>query len=78
MKISVISPNKIHLQEMGRVLEVHAHSVNLVEGGKSKMRQVAEQEQPNLMLVDGMCCDPNELVQIEYISSHFPDRKSVV
>lgn len=72
MKIAVISPNKTHLQEMGRVLEVHAHSVSLVEGGKSKMRQVAEQEQPNLMLVDGMCCDPNELVQIEYISSHFP------
>lgn len=72
MKIAVISPNNTHLQEMGRVLEVHAHSVSLVEGGKSKMRQVAEQEQPNLMLIDGMCCDPNELVQIEYISSHFP------
>lgn len=72
MKIAIISPNKDHLQNMGRVLEAQAHSVVLLEGGKSRMRSVAEQEQPDLMLVDGMCCDPNELVQVEYVTTHHP------
>ncbi|WP_334189100.1 AAA family ATPase [Noviherbaspirillum sp.] len=72
MKIAVISPNKSHLQEMGAALEAHSHSVVLVDGGKSKMRTVAEQEMPDLMLVEGMCCDPNELEQVEYITTHFP------
>lgn len=72
MKIAVISPNKIHLQEINKVLEAKSHSVVLFDGGKSKMRVVAEQEQPDLMLVDGMCCDPNELDQVEYVTTHHP------
>lgn len=72
MKIAVISPNKTHLQEMGNILQSNSHSAILIEGGKTKMRLVAEQEQPDLMLVDGMCCDPHELVQVEYVITHHP------
>ncbi len=72
MKIAVISPNKNHLQEMGRVLQAHAHSVSLIDGGKSRMRLVAEQEQPDLMLIDGMCCDTSELALVEYVTAHHP------
>jgi pilus assembly protein CpaE len=54
------------------VLEAQAHTVILLDGGKSRMRAIAEQEQPELMLVDGMCCDPNELVQVEYVTTHHP------
>ena len=72
MKIVVISPNKNHLQEIGRVLEANAHSAVLIDGGKSKMRVIAEQQQPDLMIVDGMCCDPHELVQVEYVTTHHP------
>jgi len=36
------------------------------------MRLVAEQEQPDLMIVEGMCCDPHELEQIEDVTTHFP------
>lgn len=72
MKIVVISPNKTHLQEMGRVLQANGHSVTLQDGGKSKMRAVAEQEQPDLMIVDGMCCDPQELVHVEYVTTNHP------
>lgn len=72
MKIVVISPNHNHLQDMGRVLEAHSHIVILIDGGKSKMRVIAEQEQPDLMIVDGMCCDPHELVQVEYVTTHHP------
>jgi len=72
MKIAVISPNKNHLQDMSKVLQAHSHAVILIDGGKSRMRAVAEEEQPDLMLVDGMCCDLHELVQVEYVTTHFP------
>ena len=73
MKIAVISPNKVHLQEMGNILLSNSHSAILFEGGKTKMRQVAEQERPDLMLVDGMCCDPHELVQVDHVMTHHPN-----
>ncbi|VTU22050.1 cell division ATPase MinD [Variovorax sp. PBL-H6] len=72
MKISIISPNKNHLSEMSKVLTAQAHTVTVVDGGKSKMHVVAEQERPDLMLVDGMCCDPNELTLVEYVTTHHP------
>ena len=72
MKIAVISPNKNHLQDIGKVLEAQSHAVVLIDGGKSRMRTVADEVQPDLMLVDGMCCDPNELVQVEHVITHFP------
>ena len=72
MKIAIISPNKTHLEEMGKVLENRSHAVMLFDGGKTRMRTVAEQEQPDLMLVDGMCCDPEELTLVEHVTSHHP------
>jgi pilus assembly protein CpaE len=72
MKISVISPSPSHLQEVGRVLEAKGHSASLFEGGKSRMREIADREQPDLMLVDGMCCDTAELAQVEYVTTHYP------
>ncbi len=72
MKIAVISPNREHLRNMGEALEAHSHAVVLVDGGKSKMRSVAEQEQPDLLLVDGMCCDPHELAHVEHVTTHHP------
>jgi len=73
MKITLISPNTHNLREMADVLGGSAHQVNTVEGGKTKMRAVAEQDAPNLMLVEGMCCDPEELAQVEFVSTHHPD-----
>lgn len=73
MKIAVISPSMTHLHEMGRVLSNNSHVPVLIEGGKSKMRETAEREEPDMMLVDGMCCDPNELGQVEYVTTHHPN-----
>ena len=72
MKIAVISPSRNHLEDMGSVLQATGHATCLFEGGKSQLREVAEQEQPDLMLVDGMCCDPAELAQVEYVTTHLP------
>jgi pilus assembly protein CpaE len=72
MKIALISPNTGNLRDMADALGGSAHHVVTVEGGKTKMRAAAEQEVPDLILVEGMCCDPNELSQVEYISTHHP------
>lgn len=72
MKIAVISPNRQHLDGVGAVLQARSHTALLYEGGKSRMREVAERDQPDLMIVDGMCCDPHELVQVEHVTAHHP------
>jgi pilus assembly protein CpaE len=72
MKISVISPNSSHLEEVTRVVQAKGHVTTVFEGGKSRMREIAEREQPDLILVDGMCCDVAELAQVEYVTTHHP------
>jgi pilus assembly protein CpaE len=72
MKIAVISPSPAHVQEMRQVLESDSHTVLAIDGGKSRMRAVAEQDLPDLMLVDGMCCDVAELAQVEHVTTHHP------
>jgi pilus assembly protein CpaE len=71
MKIAIISPNKSHLRDMGATLEAQGHRVLLAEGGKSRMRAIADAETPDLMLVDGMCCDPDELTHVEQVTSTY-------
>jgi len=72
MKIAVISPSRSHLEEVAGVLRANGHDTSLFEGGKSRMREIAEREQPDLMLVDGMCCDVAELAQVEYVTTQYP------
>lgn len=72
MKIAVISPNRSHLEEVGRVLEANGHTALLFDGGKSRMREIAEHELPELMLVDGICCDTHELEHVEHVTTHYP------
>jgi pilus assembly protein CpaE len=72
MKIAVISPNPAHLRDIGAVLQANAHTPVLVEGGKSRMRGIAELEQPDLLLVDGMCLDTHELQEVEYVATQHP------
>ena len=72
MKIAVISPSMNHLHDMGKLLLGMSHLPVLIEGGKSKMRETAEHEAPDMILVEGICCDPGELVQVEYVTTHYP------
>lgn len=72
MKVSVISPSPSHLEELGRALVAKGHTASLFEGGKSRMREIVERDKPDLMLVDGMCCDTAELTQVEYVTTQYP------
>jgi pilus assembly protein CpaE len=73
MKVALISPSQEHLRQLGAILQACAHQTVLVEGGKNKMREVVECERPDIVIVEGMCCDPAELAQVEYLSIHHPN-----
>lgn len=72
MKIVVISPNSQHLQGIRQALESGAHTVRLFDGGKSRMREIADEERPDLMLVDGICRDAGELANVEQVGASHP------
>ena len=78
MKIVVVSPNAAHLAEIGAVLRAQGHEVGAFEGGKSRVRDLAEREQPQLVLVDGMCCDPEELAHVEAVTARHPQMAVVL
>jgi pilus assembly protein CpaE len=72
MKIALISPNPQHLSEAGAALQARGYECLLFEGGKSRMREVAERDRPDAILVDGICCDPLELAHVEHVTTHHP------
>lgn len=74
MKIAVISPSVKNLETIGNFLreDSPSRSVTPIEGGMNKLRMVADQQRPDLMIVEGMCCDLNELGPLEYVTTHYP------
>jgi pilus assembly protein CpaE len=72
MRIVIISPNLPHLGDLVLALQKHSHQVLCFEGGKTRMTAIAEQEQPDLMVVEGMCHTPNELGHVERATSDHP------
>jgi pilus assembly protein CpaE len=74
LKIAVISPNSAHLEDIGRYLQTpdSARSVALHEGGMSRVRVVADQQRPDLIILDSMCRDLEELPILEYVSAQHP------
>jgi pilus assembly protein CpaE len=74
MKIAVVSPNKVHLNEIGKLLQAASHIAVLTEGGSGALLQVAERDQPELMLVEGIGCGGGaELAPVETLITRHPD-----
>lgn len=73
MKIAVISPSEAHLSAMCSTLDERGHSPCPFSGGKTRVREIAERERFDLILVDGICCEPNELAQVEHVTTHHPE-----
>lgn len=78
MKIAVLSPSAKHLQDAAAALASEGHEVVRVEGGKSQLRAIAERERPDLLIADGMCCDLEELGQVEQVTLSHPDTAVVL
>ena len=74
MKIAIISPSAQSLLEISTILE-HGNPSRIVtrhQGGISKLRTLAEQEHPDVIIVEGLCHDASELAPIEFVTSHYP------
>ncbi len=78
MKIALISPHAGNLQAMADTLAESSHEVLTFEGGKTRMRAVADEHLPDLMLVEGMCCDPQELTHVEQVTARHPQMAVVL
>jgi pilus assembly protein CpaE len=74
LKIAVISPNSAHREDIGRYLQTQdgTRAVALHEGGMTKVRVVADQQRPDLIILDSMCRDLEELPVLEYVSAQHP------
>ncbi|CAG4882901.1 Type II/IV secretion system ATPase TadZ/CpaE, associated with Flp pilus assembly [Georgfuchsia toluolica] len=74
MKISIISPSPQSLGEISRVLDGGDPSrfITRHEGGLSKLRTLAEQERPDVIIVEGLCHDASELAPIEFVTTSYP------
>jgi len=74
MKIAVISPSSQSLLEITRILERDNPSrvITRHEGGISKLRTLAEQEHPDMIIVEGLCHDAGDLAPIEFVTNHYP------
>lgn len=74
MKILLVSPSTKSLENMRSILERGnpSHLVNCYEGGVSRLRTVAEQERPDVVVIEGMCHDGGELAPIEFVTSKLP------
>jgi len=74
MKIALISPSTKSLQELSVILERSGPPTTVVryEGGISKLRNVAEQERPDIIVVEGLYHDASELAPVEFVTTHYP------
>jgi pilus assembly protein CpaE len=74
MNIALISPSTKSLQDLSMMLEGGNPPNRIVvhEGGLSKLRTVAEQERPDVIIVEGLYHDASELAPVEFVTTHFP------
>ena len=74
MKIALISPSTKSLNDLSLMLERSSPPVAVArhEGGISKLRNVAEQERPDVIIVEGLFHDASELAPVEFVTGHFP------
>ena len=74
MKITIISPSTKSLESLGGILERGNPSrlITRHEGGISRLRALAEQEHPDVVIVEGICHDPGELAPIESLTAQYP------
>jgi len=74
MKIALISPSTKSLHDLSLMLDRGgpANKIVLHEGGLSRLRTVAEQERPDIIIVEGLYHDASELAPVEFVTTHFP------
>jgi pilus assembly protein CpaE len=74
MKIAVISSNKQHMEHILHIIEegAHPHPVLLFEGGKEKLAVVADQELPDLIVIESVGDGRDTIAALESINHRHP------
>jgi pilus assembly protein CpaE len=76
MKIAVISENKAHLDDIQQILSGEgalARNVLLFNAGMEHLGPVADQERPDLLIVDALCRGPEGLDVVEKLALRHPN-----
>lgn len=74
MKISVISASRAHLDRIRLILQGGEvpRAVSMVEGGLEQLSVIADQDQPDLIIVDGLCQSVEQMAVLERLTSRHP------
>lgn len=80
MKIIVISPNKVLKEEIRQSLQGidSARQVLLFDDGLENLALAANQEHPDLIIMEGMCHETNKLNVLEQFNQQHPDIALVI
>lgn len=80
MKIAAISPNKKHMENILHILQEggHPHSIQLFEGGKEQLAAVADQEQPDLIVIESAGDGTDAIAALESVSQRHPGMRFIM
>ena len=80
MKIACISPSSRNLANVARWLKEERPDrvVSLTEGGMGRLKGIVDQQQPDLIIVEGMCRDLDELATLDYVATRCPNAAVVL
>ncbi len=80
MKIAAISPNKKHMENILHILQEggQPHSVLLFEGGKEQLGAVADQEQPDLIVIESAGDGQDAITALESVSQRHPGMRFIM
>lgn len=79
-KIAVISPDKVRMEEICSILQSTnaPRQVLMFEDGLKQLTPVADQEHPDLMLIDGLSGGTESLATLEKFSLHYPGLAMII
>lgn len=74
MKISVVSPNRAHMDGIRLILQNGEvpRTATLIEGGLEQLSATADQDQPDLIIVDALCQSAEALAMLERLTLRHP------
>lgn len=80
MKIAVISPNKARKEKIRQILQDgdFPRQVLLFEEGLDQLALVADQEHPDLIIMDGICHGTEELGTLEQLGLRYPGMALII
>lgn len=82
MKIAVISSSKHHQENIPQILQVRegepSYSVSLFEGGEEKLGAVADQERPDLIVLESAGDGQGAIAALESLSKRHPGMRFIM